>query len=40
MKGRATTLEDFGPETPTEIVERIQQTAADAVDAQGVTLDV
>ena len=40
MKGRATTLQDFGPETHTEIVERVQQTAADAVDAQEVTLDV
>ncbi len=40
MKGRRTTLQEFQPETPSEIVERVQADAADAVDAQGVTLDV
>ena len=40
MTGTQASLSAFEPETPAEIVERIQTTAADVVDAQGVGLDV
>ena len=40
MTSTQASLSAFEPKTPTQVVERIQATAADAVDAQGVGLDV
>jgi hypothetical protein len=40
MTGTQASLSAFQPDTPQAIVERVQATAADAVAAQGVSLDV
>ncbi|WP_267902768.1 hypothetical protein [Halovenus carboxidivorans] len=40
MTASQTGLFDYEPDTPEDIIERVQTAAQDALDAQGVTVDV